>query len=104
MKDLRVMLIDSPGFSRDVLAALIGDLPGVRLVPAEPHAVVVDDRHFAKAVPFMRSGVPTIVIGADDDPGFAHRAQRHGAMQWMAKDSADGTLPDLIGRLTTATA
>jgi hypothetical protein len=100
MQHLRVMLIDSPGFSRDVLAALIGDLPGVCLVPAEPEAVVVDDRHFAKAVPFMRSGVPTIVLGADDDPGFALRARRHGAMGWMAKDAADRTLPDLIGRLT----
>ena len=98
------MLIDSPGFSRDVLAALIGDLPGVRLVPAEPHAVVVDDRHFAKAVPFIRSGVPTIVLGADDDPGYAHRAQRHGALQWMPKDGAHGMLPDLLGQLVTSPA
>ena len=33
------MLIDSPGVSRDVLAGLIGDLPSVRLVPAEPEVI-----------------------------------------------------------------
>jgi hypothetical protein len=104
MRELHVMLIDSPGFSRDVLAALIGGLPGVRLVPAEPDVVVVDDRHFASAVPFLRSGVPTIALGADDMPGYAERARREGAVSWLAKDTAHGTLPELISGLAASPA
>jgi hypothetical protein len=104
MRDLHVMLIDSPGFGRDVLAALIGDLPGVRLVPAEPDVVVVDDRHFAAAVPFLRRGVPTIALGADDTPGYAERARREGAVSWLAKETAHGALPELIGGLAAAPA
>jgi hypothetical protein len=102
MRELRVMYIDSPGFTRDVLARLIEGLPGVRLVPAGPDAVIVDDRHFATALPLMRSGVPTIVVGADDHPGFPERARNHGAMHWMPKESAHGALPPLLDQLVAS--
>jgi len=92
----RVMFIDSPGFSRDVVAELIRGLPGVSLVTRDPDAVVVDDRRFADAVPFMRDGVPTIVLGVDDDPAFAARARRHGAIGWLRKETADPDLPELL--------
>jgi DNA-binding NarL/FixJ family response regulator len=95
------MLIDSPGFSRDVLMQLVGGLPDTRLVSNGPDVVVVDDRHFAHAMPLMRSGIPTIVLGADDDPGYAARAQRHGALRWVLKDSVSATLPELLRRVAS---
>jgi hypothetical protein len=92
----RVMFIDIPSFSMDVVAELIRGLPGISLVTRDPDAVVVDDRRFADAVPFMRDGVPTIVLGVDDDPAFAARARRYGAVGWMLKETVDPELPALL--------
>ena len=58
--------------------------------------MVVDDRRFADALPYMRGGVPTIVLGTDDDPAFAARAKRHGAIRWMLKETVDPELPLLL--------
>jgi hypothetical protein len=92
----RVKFIDVPGFSNDVVAAVIRATPGVSLVGRDPDTVVVDDRRFADALPYMHGGVPTIVLGADDDPAFAARARRHGAIGWMLKESVDPDLPRLL--------
>ena len=64
--------------------------------------VVVDDRRFADAVALMRTGVPTIVLGADDDPGFALRAQRHGASRWVLKESVSTVLPALLRHVSVS--
>ena len=92
----RVKFIDIPGFSSDVVAGLIRALPGVSLVGRDPDTVVVDDRRFADALPYMRGGVPKIVLGTDDDPAFAARAKRHGAIGWMLKETVDPELPMLL--------
>jgi hypothetical protein len=102
MTEQRVMLIDSPGFSRDVVADLIRTLPDVALVTRDPDTVVVDDRRFADAVPFMRGGVPTIVLGSDDDAGFEARARQHGAVRWVLKETVGSVLPELL-RVVPAT-
>jgi DNA-binding NarL/FixJ family response regulator len=41
----------------------------------------------------LLADVPVIVIGLDDDPSFARRAQRLGATAWIAKEHADELLP-----------
>jgi hypothetical protein len=102
MQMLRVMLIDRPGFSLDVLRDLVESLPDTCLVTERPDVVVVDDRRFADAVALMRGGVPTIVLGADDDPGYAARARRHGASRWVLKESVSGELPALLRGATAA--
>ena len=102
MRELRVMLIDRPGFSRDVLSELLEGLPDMQLVTELPDVVVVDDRRFADAVALMRSGVPTIVLGADDDPGFALRASRHGASRWVLKESVSTVLPGLLRHVSAS--
>src|SRR5688572_19459656 len=99
---LRVMLIDRPGFSLDVLADLVSTLPDTCLVTERPDVVIVDDRRFADALPLIRGGVPTIVLGADDDPGYALRARQHGASRWVPKESVSSELPALLRRVTAA--
>jgi DNA-binding NarL/FixJ family response regulator len=37
-----------------------------------------------------------VVLGVDDDPAYAVRAQRLGADVWIAKDRADEQLPALL--------
>ena len=96
MQELRVMFIDRPGFSRDVLSELLESLPDTCLVSEDPDVLVVDDRRFADALALMRGGVPTIVLGADDDPGYAVRAHRHGASRWVPKDAVSSELPPLL--------
>ncbi len=96
------MLIDRPGFSLDVLASLVDSLPDTCLVTERPDVVVVDDRRFADAVPLMRGGVPTIVLGADDNPGYALRARRHGASRWILKESVSSELPPLLRGVTAS--
>jgi DNA-binding NarL/FixJ family response regulator len=107
----RVLLVDRAGFGRDALAGLLEGIPGVALVgvlqyprdvrPAvermRPDVLVVDDRLLAETL--ARNGrrdVQVIAIGVDDDPGFAARAQRSGAVAWVPKDRADADLPALL--------
>jgi hypothetical protein len=55
--------------------------------------VVVDDRLLSGA---LEPDARMIVVGADDDPGFADRAARRGAIAWIPKDRADSLLPLLL--------
>ena len=103
----RVLLADRTGFGRVALATLISTLPRVtligeagssaelaeRLLADRPDVVVVDDRLLPEN---SNLGTRMIVVGADDDPGFADRAERHGAVAWIAKDRADSLLPLLL--------
>jgi DNA-binding NarL/FixJ family response regulator len=107
----KVLLADKPGFGRTALAGLLKDTPGITLVgklgkrdlikPAieetRPDVLVIDDR-------LLRDdrwtggdlGVRLIVVGVDDDPGFATRARHIGAEEWVPKDQADAILPLLL--------
>ena len=113
---VRVLLADREGVARHALAALLQSLPGIVLVgivtsmedvtaamrQERPHVVVVDDRllrstsHVLAGTGPTRDPVRVIVMGVDDDPAFAARAQRLGAEAWIAKDRADDELPRLL--------
>lgn len=105
----RVVLADRSGPGRAAFASLLAEIPGVVLVgevgeadalpsaiaEADPDVLVVDDRLVAGA---PDGALQMIVMGADDDPGFADRAERLGALAWIPKDSADVFLPSLLAR------
>lgn len=104
----RVLLADVAGAARHAVAALLRSLPDVVLVgeagtPDElarelrrdaVDAVVVDDRLLnAQALSLRNARVTLIVMGLDDDPSFATRAQRLGASAWILKERAGELLP-----------
>ena len=95
MRRTRVLLIDKPGFSKDVIAALIADQPDTQLVCDAPDVVIIDDRELAGALDSLDREIPVIVLGADDDPAYAARARRIGA-HWVAKDAAATDLPRIL--------
>jgi DNA-binding NarL/FixJ family response regulator len=102
-----VLLADRRGTGRAALAALLSEIPGVVLVgevdetealdaavrDTQPDLILVDDRLLDGTV----DGVERmIVVGVDDDPGFAQRARRLGASAWIPKERADALLPLLL--------
>jgi len=110
----RVLIADLPGAGRSALAHLVAHTPGVALVAnvaepdmieaalleQRPEVVVVDDRLLEHELWASReAGVRLIVVGVDDDPGYAARAERLGAETWVAKDRADAILPLLLIRV-----
>jgi len=109
--ELRVLFADVSGAGRRAIAALLRSLPDVVLVAeagtteelarecrrTAPDAIVIDDRLLAAPGLGPRDAdVPIIVVGLDDDPSFARRARRLGAMTWIAKERADELLPDAL--------
>jgi DNA-binding NarL/FixJ family response regulator len=105
--DTRVVLADLAGPGRDALATLLAGIPGVALIAevgepealhstiraTHPDVLVVDDRLLMSAAD---GATRMIVVGADDDPGFAARAGRLGALAWIPKERADSLLPVLL--------
>jgi chemotaxis response regulator CheB len=98
------VLADEVGFSRTALADVLASTPGVELVKVmrdgprlrhaiarlRPDVLVVDDRLLRRSDSIVRdAGVRVIVIGVDDDPAYAARAHRLGAVAWVPKDRAD---------------
>lgn len=109
--ELRVLFADVSGAGRRAIAALLRSLPDVVLVGeagtteelaresrrTAHDAIVIDDRLLAAPGLGPRDAdVPVIVVGLDDDPSFARRARRLGAMTWIAKERADELLPDAL--------
>jgi len=101
---LRVMLLDRPGAVRDALASVLDDVDGVvRMRPGEdqddtvpPDVIVADERLLQSGSALAAvTGARLIVLGVDDDPGFAARARRLGA-DWVAKERAASVLPALL--------
>jgi DNA-binding NarL/FixJ family response regulator len=100
----RVLLADQPGFSRDALAVLVATTPGMELagVVADPRqlrealarlapdVLIIDDR-LLQDLDWLPGGprLRVIVVGVDDDPGYALRASRLGAITWLPKERAD---------------
>jgi two-component system response regulator NreC len=113
---VRVLLADREGAARHALAALLRGLPGIVLVGVatsmvdvtdavrrhRPDVLVVDDRLLRDGIHALAGTGPSsapvrvIVVGVDDDPAFARRAERLGAEAWIAKDRADEELPQLL--------
>jgi DNA-binding NarL/FixJ family response regulator len=59
--------------------------------------IVVDDRLLdASGVGPRDADLPIIVVGIDDDPSFARRAERLGATAWIAKEHAGELLPEAL--------
>ena len=109
----RALLADVPGAGRRAIAALLRWLPGIVLVAevgsadelarelprSVPDVVVIDDRLLdAASAQLGHADVRVIVMGLDDDPSFARRAQRLGASAWIAKEQADELLPAALDR------
>ena len=110
----RVLLADVAGAGQRAVAALLRSLPDTVLVSeplsaealaselrsSAPDVVVIDDRLLGAVASAPRDAdVPMIVVGVDDDPSFARRARRYGAVAWIPKERADELLPDLLERL-----
>jgi DNA-binding NarL/FixJ family response regulator len=107
----RVLLADIAGAGRRAVAVVLRALPGIDLVaeagtPDEiarelrrsaADVLVIDDRLIADGLGPRDADLPIIVVGLDDDPSFARRAQRLGAA-WIAKERADELLPAALAR------
>jgi DNA-binding NarL/FixJ family response regulator len=108
---LRVLFADLSGAGRRAIAALLRSLPGIALVAEAgsleeltrerrrtgPDVIVIDDRLLGGSGLGPRDAdVPVIVVGLDDDPSFARRAERLGATAWVAKEHAGELLPDAL--------
>jgi DNA-binding NarL/FixJ family response regulator len=106
--DVRVLFADLSGAGRRAIATLLRSLPGIALVAeagtleelarerrrTAPDVIVVDDRLLdASGLGPRDADLPVIVVGLDDDPSFARRAQRLGATAWIAKEHAGELLP-----------
>ena len=109
--DVRVLLADVAGAGRRAIATLLRSLPGIALVAeagdleelarerrrTAPDVIVIDDRLLAASGLGPRDAdLPLIVVGIDDDPSFARRAQRLGATAWIAKEHAGDLLPEAL--------
>ena len=110
-RETRVLLADVVGAGRRAVAALLRSMPEVVLVAeagsseelsreqrrAAPDVILIDDRLLAACALAPRDAdIPVIVMGLDDDPSFARRARRLGAMDWIAKERADELLPPAL--------
>ena len=109
--DVRVLLADVAGAGRRAIATLLRSLPGLALVAeagdleelarerrrTAPDVIVIDDRLLATSGLGPRDAdLLLIVVGLDDDPSFARRAQRLGATAWIAKEHAGDLLPEAL--------
>ena len=109
--DVRVLLADVAGAGRRAIATLLRSLPGIALVAeagdleelarerrrTAPDVIVIDDRLLATSGLGPRDAdLLLIVVGLDDDPSFARRAQRLGATAWIAKEHAGDLLPEAL--------
>ena len=106
-RPMRILLADVAGPGRRAIAAVLRALPGVELVGelgagdeiaravarTSPDALVIDDRLVGGfALGPREAAFPVVVVGLDDDPSFARRADRLGAVAWIAKERADELL------------
>jgi nucleotide-binding universal stress UspA family protein len=108
----RVLLADEAGFIRTALATALCGTPSVELVAVmndgralgealmrlRPDVLVIDDRLLGRnrRLP-LDVGARVIVIGVDDDPGYAARARRAGAVAWVPKDRIDLLVAAILG-------
>ena len=66
----------------DELAAVVAEL--------RPDVLVIDDTLLRDGNPLPADdGLRVLVVGVDDNPAFAARAERLGAAAWIAKERAD---------------
>ena len=109
--NVRVLFADVSGAGRRAIVTLLRSLPGIALVAeagtldelarerrrTAPDVIVVDDRLLdASGLGPRDADLPVIIVGLDDDPSFARRAQRLGATAWIAKEHAGELLPEAL--------
>ena len=109
----RLVLADPSTRARLALADSLGDLGWLEVMAAAedgralaaavgdriPDVLVIDDRLLAgdaASFPRLDVHIGVIVLGMDDDPAFAARAARQGAVAWLAKERAAEELPGLL--------
>jgi DNA-binding NarL/FixJ family response regulator len=110
---MRVLLADVPGAGRSAVAAVLRSLTGVLLVGevgsvdeldgqlrrGSADVLVVDDRLLiGRGLGLRDAALAVIVMGLDDDPSYARRAQGLGATAWVAKERADELLPAALAQ------
>jgi DNA-binding NarL/FixJ family response regulator len=110
-RSVHVLLADVPGAARRAVAGVLRALPGVAhvtevgasddvgraLLRTRANILVIDDRLLSGArIHLHDAGLPFVVIGLDDEPGFAVRARRLGATGWVPKERADEMLPEVL--------
>jgi DNA-binding NarL/FixJ family response regulator len=110
-RPVHVLLADVPGAGRRAVAGVLRALPSVArvteisasedvgrsLLRTGANVLVIDDRLLSGArIDLHDAGLPVVVVGLDDDPGFAARALRLGALAWVPKERADEVLPDVL--------
>jgi DNA-binding NarL/FixJ family response regulator len=110
-RPVHVLLADVPGAGRRAVAGVLRALPcvgrvtevdasedlGRALLRTGANILVIDDRLLSGArIDLHEAGLPIVVVGLDDDPGFAVRARRLGAMGWVPKERADEMLPGVL--------
>jgi DNA-binding NarL/FixJ family response regulator len=108
---VRVLFADMSGAGQRAIATLLRSLPGIALVAeagtleelarerrrTAPDVLIVDDRLLGASGLGPRDvDLPLIIVGLDDDPSFARRAQRLGAAVWIAKEHAGELLPEAL--------
>jgi DNA-binding NarL/FixJ family response regulator len=105
----RVLIADRPGPARRALASVLAGLHDVTVVGAEggetlpralrelrPDVVVIDDRVLDSWDSAVDEHVRLVIVGADDDPGYAGRAARLNAVAWLPKECAGERLADAV--------
>ncbi len=115
--DIRVLLADDHALMRRSLRLLLNGEDGMEVIAEaddlaavtrhvqghEPHVLVLDlsmpDGSSIDAIGRLREQAPDtqiVVMTMDDNPVFAQRAFAAGAVGFVAKDLADGELPQAI--------
>ncbi len=115
--DIRVLLADDHALVRRSLRLLLNGEDGMEVIAEaddlaavtrhvqghEPHVLVLDlsmpDGSSIDAIGRLREQAPDtqiVVMTMDDNPVFAQRAFAAGAVGFVAKDLADGELPQAI--------
>lgn len=110
-RHVHVLLADRPGAARRAIAGVLHGLPtvaavsevstsddlGRELIRTGADVVIIDDRLLSRSrIDLHDASLPIIVVGLDDDPGFALRARQLGAMAWVPKERADELLPGVL--------
>jgi two-component system response regulator NreC len=120
MTTIRIVLADDHPVVRSGLASLLGNEEGIDVVAQvgdtdgalraalghKPDVLVLDlnmpgTRTSLEIIPLVRTRSPqtaTVVLTMEEDPEFARRALRAGAMGYVLKDSAETELVEAIRR------
>lgn len=107
---LRILIADRPGPARSALAGMLTAVDDVVVVGAEgsaaglraalrtrrPDVLVIDDRLLGDWHEPYELNLNVIVVGVDDDPLYAKRANQRHAAAWVPKECAGEQLVGVL--------